>query len=122
MGQESTFVVLTVCHLIAFQHTICLSAHPRHSEVILNDQDDGALNVLYIFIDTDLKASLRKLEHESADLKFLNNQYVHKVRALEKESKTKTDRILQLQEKNFHAVVQTPGQLIMIVVTWLSYF
>ena len=69
-----------------------------------------------------MKASLRKLEHESADLKFLNNQYVHKVRALEKESKTKTDRILQLQEKNFHAVVQTPGQLIMIVVTWLSYF
>ena len=57
----------------------------------------------------DLRASLRKLEHESADLKFLNNQYVHKVRAIEKESKAKTDRILTLQEKNLHAVVQTPG-------------
>ncbi len=52
---------------------------------------------------------MRKVEHENADLRFLNNQYVHKVRALEKESKSKTDRILQLQEKNFHAVVQTPG-------------
>ncbi|KAK3100318.1 hypothetical protein FSP39_018085 [Pinctada imbricata] len=57
----------------------------------------------------ELKASLRKLEHENADLKFLNNQYVHKVRQMEKESKEKSDRILQLQEKNFHAVVQTPG-------------
>ncbi|KAJ8298507.1 hypothetical protein KUTeg_025038 [Tegillarca granosa] len=57
----------------------------------------------------ELKASLRKLEHENADLKFLNNQYVHKTRQLEKESKEKTDKILTLQEKNFHAVVQTPG-------------
>ena len=67
------------------------------------------LNCSSCFDRTDLKASLRRLEHENADLRFLNNQYVHKVRALEKESKTKTDRILQLQEKNFHAVVQTPG-------------
>jgi len=59
---------------------------------------------------TELKASLRKLEHENADLKFLNNQYVHKVKQLEKESKQKSDRILQLQEKNFQAVVQTPGE------------
>lgn len=58
---------------------------------------------------SDLKASLRKLEHENADLKFLNNQYVHKIRQLEKESKQKSDKILQLQEKNLHAVVQTPG-------------
>ncbi|XP_067662962.1 centrosomal protein of 135 kDa-like isoform X1 [Haliotis asinina] len=57
----------------------------------------------------ELKASLRKLEHENADLKFLNNQYVHKVRQLEKEAREKADRILSLQEKNFHAVVQTPG-------------
>lgn len=49
------------------------------------------------------------MEHENADLRFLNNQYVHKLRSLEKESKQKSDRILQLQEKNFHAVVQTPG-------------
>ena len=62
------------------------------------------------FLAAELKASLRKLEHENADLRFLNNQYVHKLRALEKESKAKTDKILQLQEKNFHAVVQTPGR------------
>lgn len=59
----------------------------------------------------DMKASVRKLEHENADLRFLNNQYVHKLRSQEKESKQKSDRILQLQEKNFHAVVQTPGSL-----------
>ncbi len=58
---------------------------------------------------SELKARVRELEHENADIRFLNNQYVHKVRAIEKESKTKTDKILQLQEKNFHAVVQTPG-------------
>ncbi|XP_059152466.1 centrosomal protein of 135 kDa-like isoform X1 [Physella acuta] len=57
----------------------------------------------------ELKASLRDLEHKNADLQFLNNQYVHKVRQLEKESKEKSETILKLQEKNFHAVVQTPG-------------
>ncbi|XP_029644182.1 centrosomal protein of 135 kDa-like isoform X1 [Octopus sinensis] len=57
----------------------------------------------------DLKSSLRKSEHTLADIKFLNNQYLHKIKLLEKESKEKSDRIQQLQEKNFHAVVQTPG-------------
>lgn len=57
----------------------------------------------------DLKATVRKLEHDTADLKFLNNQYVHKVRSLEKDSKAKTEKIQQLQEKNLQAVVQTPG-------------
>jgi len=57
----------------------------------------------------DLKTSVRKLEHENADLKFLNTQYVHKVKALEKENKAKTERIQDLQEKNLHAVVETPG-------------
>ncbi|NXL47106.1 CP135 protein, partial [Podilymbus podiceps] len=57
----------------------------------------------------DLKASLRKVEHETADLKFLNNQYVHKIKMLEKENKAKTEKIQQLQEKNLQAVVQTPG-------------
>ncbi|CAL1543301.1 unnamed protein product [Lymnaea stagnalis] len=57
----------------------------------------------------ELKASLRDVEHTNADLKFLNNQYVHKVRQLERESKDKSETILKLQEKNFHAVVQTPG-------------
>uniref|UniRef100_A0A669P5N8 Centrosomal protein 135 n=1 Tax=Phasianus colchicus TaxID=9054 RepID=A0A669P5N8_PHACC len=57
----------------------------------------------------DLKASLRSVENEAADLKFLNNQYVHKIKLLEKESKAKTEKIQQLQEKNLQAVVQTPG-------------
>ncbi|XP_056894777.1 centrosomal protein of 135 kDa [Takifugu flavidus] len=57
----------------------------------------------------ELKARVRKLDHEANDLKFLNNQYVHKVRCLEKDGKTKSERIQQLQEKNMQAVVQTPG-------------
>uniref|UniRef100_UPI00398F6C8A centrosomal protein of 135 kDa n=1 Tax=Pristiophorus japonicus TaxID=55135 RepID=UPI00398F6C8A len=57
----------------------------------------------------DLKYTIRKLEHDTADLKFLNNQYVHKVRSVEKESKAKNEKIQQLQEKNLQAVVQTPG-------------
>ncbi|KAJ7326713.1 hypothetical protein JRQ81_016472 [Phrynocephalus forsythii] len=57
----------------------------------------------------DLKATLRRVEHENADMKFLNNQYIHKMRSLEKETKAKADKIQQLQEKNLQAVVQTPG-------------
>uniref|UniRef100_A0AAY4D4J7 Centrosomal protein of 135 kDa n=1 Tax=Denticeps clupeoides TaxID=299321 RepID=A0AAY4D4J7_9TELE len=60
-------------------------------------------------LSRELKAFIRKLDHETSDLKFLNNQYVHKVRSLEKESMAKTERIQQLQEKNMQAVVQTPG-------------
>lgn len=58
----------------------------------------------------ELKARIRKLDHETSDLKFLNNQYVHKVRCLEKDGKAKSERIQQLQEKNMQAVVQTPGK------------
>ncbi|XP_012579526.1 PREDICTED: centrosomal protein of 135 kDa isoform X2 [Condylura cristata] len=57
----------------------------------------------------ELKTTLKKCTRETADLKFLNNQYVHKVKLLEKESKAKNEKIQQLQEKNLHAVVQTPG-------------
>uniref|UniRef100_A0A8C6HLG8 Centrosomal protein 135 n=1 Tax=Mus spicilegus TaxID=10103 RepID=A0A8C6HLG8_MUSSI len=57
----------------------------------------------------DLKMTLKKCSRETADLKFLNNQYVHKVKVLEKESKAKDEKIQQLQEKNLRAVVQTPG-------------
>uniref|UniRef100_A0A3Q2NNG3 Centrosomal protein 135 n=1 Tax=Fundulus heteroclitus TaxID=8078 RepID=A0A3Q2NNG3_FUNHE len=60
-------------------------------------------------VSRDLKTHIRKLDHETSDLKFLNNQYVHKVRCLEKDSKAKAERIQQLQEKNMQAVVQTPG-------------
>ncbi|XP_034364086.1 centrosomal protein of 135 kDa isoform X2 [Arvicanthis niloticus] len=57
----------------------------------------------------DLKITLKKCARETADLKFLNNQYVHKVKLLEKDSKAKDEKIQQLQEKNLRAVVQTPG-------------
>lgn len=57
----------------------------------------------------ELKASLRRLEHENSDLKFLNTQYLQKLRTQEKESLSKTEKILELQEKNFQAVIQTPG-------------
>ncbi|KAM3875853.1 centrosomal protein of 135 kDa [Diretmus argenteus] len=60
-------------------------------------------------VSRELKAHVRKLDHETSDLKFLNNQYVHKVRCLEKDSKAKAECIQQLQEKNMQAVVQTPG-------------
>lgn len=49
------------------------------------------------------------MEHESADLKFLNTQYLQRLLSQEKESQAKTERILELQEKNMQAVIQTPG-------------
>jgi centrosomal protein CEP135 len=54
----------------------------------------------------DLKSKLSKVEHENSDLRFLNTQYLHKLRAIEKESKEKTIKILELQEKNSQAVIQ----------------
>ncbi|KAK2492055.1 hypothetical protein MC885_007756 [Smutsia gigantea] len=57
----------------------------------------------------ELKIALKTCTRETADLKFLNNQYVHKLKLLEKESKAKNEKIQQLQEKNLHAVVQTPS-------------
>ena len=57
----------------------------------------------------EFKAVLRRLEHENADLKFLNTQYLQRLRTQEKESEKKTEKILELQEKNFQAVIHTPG-------------
>ena len=57
----------------------------------------------------ELKVTLRRLEHENADLKFLNTQYVQRLRSQEKESQAKSEKILELQQKNFQAVIQTPG-------------
>ncbi|NXL95289.1 CP135 protein, partial [Alectura lathami] len=73
-----------------------------HLEILkLKEQSDHCVK--------DLKASLRRVEHETADLRFLNNQYMHNIKLLEKENKAKTEKIQQLQEKNLQAVVQTPG-------------
>ncbi|XP_008831564.1 centrosomal protein of 135 kDa [Nannospalax galili] len=57
----------------------------------------------------EVKATLKRSARETADLRFLNNQYIHKLKLLEKESKAKNEKIQQLQEKNLQAVVQTPG-------------
>ena len=56
-----------------------------------------------------MKSKLHKVEHENSDLRFLNTQYLHKLRSIEKESKDKSKKILELQEKNFQAVIQTPS-------------
>lgn len=77
--------------------------------------------IITIFPLTELKAYIRKLDHETSDLKFLNNQYVHKVRSLEQDSKAKTERILQLQEKNMQAVVQTPGWYILFNIAAMKF-
>ena len=68
-------------------------------------------SLFFLIALAEIKAAIRKLEHDNMDLKFLNNQYVHKVCQLEKDSRKKSECILQLQEKNFHAVVQTPGEI-----------
>lgn len=57
----------------------------------------------------ELRGKLRRVEHENADLKFLNTQYVQRLRAQERQSQAKSEKILELQEKNFQAVIQTPG-------------
>lgn len=57
----------------------------------------------------DFKIGMNQMQHENSDLRFLNTQYLHKLRAIEKESKDKSKKILELQEKNFQAVIQTPN-------------
>ena len=57
----------------------------------------------------DIKATLRKLEHENADLKFLNTQYVRKIKSLERDSQAKSEKLLALHQKSCEAVIQTPG-------------
>ena len=56
-----------------------------------------------------IRSSLRKVEHENADLRFLNTQYAHKLRAQEGESEAKSARIQRLLEKNLEAVVEVEG-------------
>lgn len=60
-------------------------------------------------LQSEMKSSLRKLEHENQDLRFLNSQYIHKAHNLEKESKLKSEQLETLQEHNLKAVVETPG-------------
>ncbi|CAF0946900.1 unnamed protein product [Adineta ricciae] len=92
------------------------SAHPYKNDNarLVKENNDLHLELLKAREQLDhhvkeFKSQLRKLEHENADLRFLNTQYIHRLRTLEKESRQKDNKILELQEKNFQAVVQTPG-------------
>lgn len=92
------------------------SAHPYKNDNarLVKENNDLHLELIKCREQLDhhmkeFKSQLRKLEHENADLRFLNTQYIHRLRSLEKESRQKDNKILELQEKNFQAVVQTPG-------------
>ena len=52
---------------------------------------------------------MKKLERENSELKFLNGQYAQRMKALEAESSQKSERILQLQDKNQQATVHVRG-------------
>ncbi|KAM9435733.1 centrosomal protein of 135 kDa isoform 2-T2 [Clarias gariepinus] len=91
-----------------------LEPYKTENARLIRENNELHLGLLKLREDKDrttreLKAFIRKLDHETTDLKFLNNQYVHKVHSLEKDSKAKSEKIQQLQEKNMQAVVQTPG-------------
>ena len=57
----------------------------------------------------ELKSTLKRMDHENTDLKFLNSQYLSRVRQQERECHSKSEKINLLQEKNQSAVIQTPG-------------
>ncbi|KAK7083846.1 hypothetical protein SK128_028621, partial [Halocaridina rubra] len=57
----------------------------------------------------ELQNAIQKLEEENRDLRFLAGEYQLQIKDLEVESRNKSDKILQLQEKNLKAVVSTPG-------------
>ncbi|XP_037530312.1 centrosomal protein of 135 kDa [Nematolebias whitei] len=91
-----------------------LEPHRAENARVVRENNELHLELLKLredkhLVTRELKTHIRKLDHETSDLKFLNNQYVHKVRCLERDSKAKAERIQQLQEKNMQAVVQTPG-------------
>eukprot|EP00051_Salpingoeca_urceolata_P017259 m.233688 g.233688 ORF g.233688 m.233688 type:complete len:1200 (-) comp18906_c0_seq1:33-3632(-) len=55
-----------------------------------------------------MQSVLRAVEHENADLRFLNTQYAQRLRIQESEAAVKAERIERLMEKNLKAVVETP--------------
>ncbi|VDP64854.1 unnamed protein product [Schistosoma mattheei] len=56
-----------------------------------------------------LKGECRRLENENEDMKYFNSQCLDKIHNYEREAKRMIEQILYLQEKNFQAVVYTPG-------------
>ena len=57
----------------------------------------------------DIETKMRRTEHENTDIKFLNTQYLQRLRAQEKDLDRMTEKMVELQEKNLQAVIQTPG-------------
>ena len=57
---------------------------------------------------TAIKSAHRRMEHENADLKFLNTQYAARAKILETELANQRTRIDRLNEMNLKAVVHTP--------------
>ena len=57
----------------------------------------------------ELKSTLKRMDHENTDLKFLNSQYLSRVRLQERDCQAKSEKMNLLQEKNQSAVIQTPG-------------
>ncbi|CAL8086617.1 unnamed protein product [Calicophoron daubneyi] len=56
-----------------------------------------------------LKAEYRGLESENQDLKLFNSQCLEKLRQYEEDARRMAEKMIILQEKNFQAVVYTPG-------------
>ncbi len=61
----------------------------------------------YLLIDLELRAIQRRLEHENEDLRFLNDEYLVRLRAVEAESAAKSARIMLLQDKTQQAIVHS---------------
>ncbi|KAF7260121.1 hypothetical protein EG68_04828 [Paragonimus skrjabini miyazakii] len=57
----------------------------------------------------NFKSEYRRLENESTDLKIFNTQCIEKLRSYESDARRMAEQIMTLQEKNFQAVVYTPG-------------
>ena len=95
--------------------TPSIQAYKSDNAKLIKENNELHLELIKIKDDLELqikelKTKVSKVEHENSDLRFLNTQYLHKLRAIEKESKDKTKKILELQEKNFQAVIQTPSK------------
>ncbi|RMZ96883.1 hypothetical protein BpHYR1_028812 [Brachionus plicatilis] len=92
--------------------TPSIQAYKADNGKLIKENNELHLQLIKIKDELDfeikeLKTKLSKSEHENSDLRFLNTQYLHKLRSIEKESKDKSKKILDLQEKNFQAVIQT---------------
>lgn len=67
-----------------------------------------------------MKSAQRRLEHENEDLRFLNDEYLARLRTVETESAAKSERIQLLQEKNLQAIVHT-GSLDSYSYSYINY-